>query len=56
MVRDLRARAIHCTSWGADWAAMNGHLDIVQDLRAHGIYLKQRSAVRYDHLSVLQDE
>lgn len=35
--RDLRAHGIHRTSRGADWAACSNHLQVLRDLRAHGI-------------------
>ena len=37
LIRILRTKGIHCTYWGAVGAASNGHLQVVQDLRANGI-------------------
>lgn len=58
MVRDLRAKGIHCNTTVADEVAYYGHLSVMRDLRAHGIRPSWHGlarAVCAGHLEVVKD-
>ena len=58
VIRELLAYGIHCTSLGADMAALRGHLDVIHDLRAHDIHCTSRGveyAAKNGHLDVIRD-
>src|SRR3546814_902934 len=55
---DSESISAECNCFDANEAAENGHLDVVKDLRAHGIHCTSTGAdeaARYGHLDVIRD-